>query len=460
MALISAHQVRSFTAGVLGCSLSGALARAQDAPAPDSDQRWNFHIQNTVVVQGDPAFPAKYSGPNSLNDRGQTQETVTLDLFAGARLWRGAELHADGLVWQGFGLSQTYGIESFPNGDAYKAGTHAPNFTFAHLFVRQAFGLGGGQEAASDDQLALAGRQDISRFTVTVGRFTPKDLFDDNAYANDPHRQFMNWSLMANTTWDYGQNTVGYTTGIALDLNQPGWAVRYAFFQMPRDKNGFTGDDQWLMWPRRGAYGPFLRAWAMSTEAERRYTIGGRPGTIRVMPWLDEADMATYLGAIPILREDGVGANLTAARAYRYKYGIGLSWDQQVVKSVGVFSRLGWCDGREETWTFTDIDELATLGTSVTGEAWRRPHDTFGLAGIVGAASKDNQEFLAAGGTDMLDGDGRLNYGPEKVLETYYDIGVWKTVHVTLDYQYVVNPAFNRDRGPVPIFGARLHWEL
>jgi high affinity Mn2+ porin len=170
--------------------------------------------------------------------------------------------------------------------------------------------------------------------------------------------------------------------------------------------------------------------------------------------------MASYLAAIPILRADGPGADISAARAYRYKYGFGVNWEQEVAKTVGMFSRLGWTDGRDETWTFTDADWTASLGARVAGEEWRRPHDTVGLAGVVSGASRDNQEFLEAGGLDMLDGDGALHYGPEKVLETYYDTHIWKSVHVTLDYQFVTNPAFNRDRGPVSIFGVRLHWEI
>ena len=216
-----------------------------------SDSCWNFHVQNTDIVQGDPAFPAKYSGPNSLNSKGEVQETVTLDLYAGVCLWRGAEAHMDFLMWQGFGLSQTYGIEAFPNGDAYKAGTSDPNYTFAHLFIRQTIGLGGGQEDVPDDPLTLAGKQDISRLTFTIGRQSPLDICDGNTYSHDPHTQFMNWAMMGNLTWDYGQNTVGYTTGFT-ELHQPEWSLRYGFFQMPRDKNGFTGDDQYLMWPRRG----------------------------------------------------------------------------------------------------------------------------------------------------------------------------------------------------------------
>ena len=145
-------------------------------------------------AQGDPGFPAKYSGPNSLNSAGERQETLAADLFAGVRLWNGAEMHADALMWQGFGLSNTFGIEAFPNGDAYKAGTEIPDFMFAHLFIRQTFGLGGEQEDVPDGQLTLAGKQDISRLTFTVGRFTPTDIFDNNTYANDPHTQFLNWA--------------------------------------------------------------------------------------------------------------------------------------------------------------------------------------------------------------------------------------------------------------------------
>src|SRR5580658_6799261 len=266
--------------------------------------RWNFHIQNTEIVQGDPAFPARYSGPNSLNSRGEVQETITLNLFAGMRLWRGAEAHIDFLMWQGFGLSQTYGIEAFPNGDAYKAGTSDPNYTFAHLFIRQTIGLGGQQEDLPDGPLTLPGKQDISRLTFAIGRMSPLDICDDNTYAHDPHTQFMNWAMMANLTWDYGQDQIGYTTGFTAELSQPKWTLRYGFFQMPGIKNGFTADDRVLMWPRRGTDGPLLRSWAMMIEFERPYSVNAHPGTIRLLSWLDEANFASYKLATAMLLAD------------------------------------------------------------------------------------------------------------------------------------------------------------
>jgi high affinity Mn2+ porin len=433
-------------------------------------RRWNFHAQATGVVQGDPAFPAKYSGPNSLNNNGEVQETVSADFFAGIRLWHGAEAHADILMWQGFGLSQTFGIEDFPNGDAYKAGTQVPNFMFAHLFIRQTFGLGGEHEDVPDDQLNLASKQDISRLTITIGELSPMDIFDNNTYAKDPHSQFLNWATMGNITWDYGQNTVGYTTGFIVDLKQPKWSLRYGCFSMPRDKNGFTGDDQILMYPPRGAYGPLLQSWAMSLELERRYNINAHPGTIRFLAWLDEANFASYqvatallLANSPDLNTVSQGSGTTipvAARAYRLKPGLGLNWEQQVANNVGIFSRLGWTPGQLDTYTFADPDWTVSLGVSVKGDAWHRNGDAFGLFSAVSGISIANQKFLEAGGTDMLDGDGVLNYDPEKILEMYYDFKIWKTIHFTMDYQFVSNPAFNRDRGPVSIFGARLHWDI
>lgn len=423
-------------------------------------QKWNWHFQDTDIVQGDSGFPARYSGPASLNSQGEVQETVTMDLYGGLRLGHDTELHVDALLWQGFGLSHTYGIEAFPNGDAYKVGTQFPKFMFSHLFIRKTIGLGGPRESVPDDQLTLASKQDIKRVTVTIGRMSLLDIFDHNTYAQDPHAQFLNWAMEANMAWDYGQDSVGYAPAFAVELNQPKWALRYGIAMEPRDLNGYTGDDEYLMAPSRGAFGPLLKAWAMMTEFERRYSVKAHPGAIRFMPWLNEADMAPYSAATAILEANGPGANIAAAQTYTHKYGFGLNWEQEVAKNVGVFSRLGWNDGHEEAWTFTDANSSASLGASVKGDAWHRPGDTIGIAGVVSAASSDQQKFLEAGGQGIYDGDGALTYGPEQVLETYYNRQIGKNVHGTLDYQFIKNPAFNRARGPVSVFGVRLHYEF
>ena len=438
-----------------------------DSGANATPQCWNIHAQTTTVAQGDPGFPARYSGPNSLNPEGERQETLNADLFIGARLWCGAELHADALMWEGFGLSQTFGIEAFPNADAYKAGTTIPDFSFAHLFIRQTIGFGGEQENIADDQMTLAGKQDISRLTLTVGRFAATDIFDKNTYAGDPHTQFLNWAAVTNLTWDYPADQIGYTTGIAVELNQPDWTFRYGFFQMPSMQNGFTADDRIFTWPGAGGDGPFFLSWGMVSEIEHRYKINGHPGAIRFLAWVNEADMASYSAATAILRANppgpdvptGAGSDVPpASMAFRHKYGLGLNWEQEVVKNLGMFSRIGWNDGREEAWTYTDANWSASLGVSIMGAAWCRPDDVVGLVGIVSGASHVQQEFLEAGGLGILNGDGALNYDCEKVLETYYDFPIGKSARFAADYQFVADPAFNDARGPVSVFGVRLHW--
>jgi high affinity Mn2+ porin len=271
--------------------------------------------------------------------------------------------------------------------------------------------------------------------------------------------------LVGNLAWDYPADSVGYTTGLAVELNQPKWTLRYGFFQMADVANSLTGDDKFLLWSPNGAaggaaYGPFLHDWGMMSEFERRYVVNAHPGVIRLMPWLNEARMVSNHASISILKANGAGTDISAAQGYRFKYGFGLNWEQEVAKNVGLFSRLGWNDGDEQAWAYTDVNWTASLGVSVKGETWQRPDDTFGLAGIVSGASRSNQQFLNAGGLGILAGDGALSYGSEKVLETYYDFPIWKTVHAAVDYQFISNPAFNRDRGPVSVFGGRLHWEL
>ena len=455
---------------LLFCIVAPRSVQAQDSAQPPSQtppvthdtsvepviQHWNIHGQVTETPQGDAGFRALYSGPNSLNSKGEVQETFTSDLYVGARLWHGAEIHVDGLLWKGFGLSNDKGIEAFPNGDAFKLGFTTPHFMFARLFIRETIGFGGKRESVPDGFLTLAGEQDISRLTFTLGRLSPTDMFDNNAYAQDAHSQFLNWAMMTNLSWDFPADSVGYTTGLVVELHQPQWALRYGFFQVPNTKNGFTADDQILMFPRDGGDGPFFRSWGMAMEFERWYS-SVHTGTIRALSFVNEANTLGYREATALLQVNGPTADLSPARAFRRKYGFGLNWEQKVTDNVGLFSRLGWNNGQVEGWMYNDSTWTASLGTSVKGTAWHRTNDTFGLAYVVSGAARSAQEFLEAGGTDILDGDGALTYGRERVMEAYYSLAIWKSVRITPDYEFVDNPAFNRDRGPGSVFAIRLH---
>jgi high affinity Mn2+ porin len=426
-------------------STAVTIAAPPQAVVAEAEQPWNWHLQNTVIYQAHPGFPASYAGPNSFDNGREGKETVSLDLMAGARLWQGAEVYGDVLGWQGYGLSGTTGVDGFPNGEAFRLGTAWPNLAVARLFLRQTIGFGGATENIEEDALHLGDRQDIARLTLTAGKISVKDIFDNNAYANDPRTQFLNWALMANEAWDYPADSLGYTTGFAAELNQPQWTWRYGCFQMPAAANGIAMDTH------------YLKAWGMVTEVEHRHVIADHPGAVRILAFLNRADMGSYQGALdsPVRPAD-----IEATRAYRSKFGCGLNLEQELATEFGAFARFGWSDGRNEAWVFSDVDRSASLGLRLKGGRWNRPDDAVALAGALNGLSAVHQEFFAAGGTGILAGDGALTYGWEKIVEAYYDIQVWRTLHTTLDYQFIANPAFNQDRGPVSVFSLRLHWEL
>jgi high affinity Mn2+ porin len=436
---------------MVAIALRGCAALAQDATPPtetntlSTGKWWNFHVANTEIVQWQPAFPARYSGPNSLASHAESDETVDFDVFVGLRLWTGAELHVDGLAWQGFGLSHTLGIEAFPSAMAYKVGAPLADATFARVFIRQIINLGGEQQDVPDDALDLGGAQDISHLALTVGEISLLDIFDKNAYAGDPTSQFLNWAFVGNEAWDYPANSLGFITGFAGELYQPRWALRYGMFQEPREANGLAEDPA------------YFRAWGMVTELERRLNIRNHPGAIRLLAYLNRAHMGNYQEAID---DPARPPDINATQTYRYKYGFGLNLEQELMKDVGFFSRLGWSDGKSQAWAYSDVDQSASMGVSLNGDLWKRPNDTYGIAGVVSALSHVHQKYFEEGGLGILAGDGALSYGLEKAMETYYNVQVWKSLHLTADYQCVIDPAFNRARGPVSVLGGRIHWEF
>jgi high affinity Mn2+ porin len=433
---------------------------------------WNLHAQTTIISNFQPGFGAQYSGPNSLGTARDREGTITADLFLGAPLWPGAEFHFDLLMWQGFGLSNSFGLEAFPDADAYKSGTATPRFMASHLFVRQTVGLGGEQEDVPDGQFTLPGKRDVSRITITAGRLNMAELFDQNTYNHDAHTQFMSWAGTM-LTWDYPADTIGFTTGLSIELNQPDWALRYGWFQLPRFPNGFTSDDRIFMWPVESgevtADGNFWKEWGMIAEFERRWRINDHPGAVRLSAWIDHGFLASYNAATTLLvatpppPNTPAGVEITvpaAAFSFRSKYGFGVNWEQEIAKNLGTFGRFGWQDGETAAVAFNDADWTVQVGVSVKGAPWRRPNDTFGLLGNLVGASSDQQAFLKVGGTGILNGDGNLTYAPEKSLESYYDFAIGPGCRLAFDYQFFADLAFNRDRGPVNVFAARLHWEF
>lgn len=415
-----------------------------DITDPESS-RWEIHGQSTFLPQGHPAFSAAYTGPNSLTTSPDLQETWSNSLYLNARLWDGGEVYFNPELLQGFGFNNTTGAAGFPNGEAQKSGFPYPHFNASRLFVRQTFGFGGEQEELASGQLQLAGKADISRLTLQAGKFSVVDVFDGNSYAHDPRKDFMNWSIWASGAFDYAADKLGLGYGATAELNQKQWALRAGYFLMDAASNSNNFD---MNVGRRGGY---------VMELETRYSLFGQPGKLRTLGFVNSAYSGSYRETLdnPLLNLD-----ISQTRRGRLKYGYALNVEQAITDDIGVFGRWSWNDGKNEIMAFTDIDRSLSFGTSIKGTRWGRPDDVVGIAGAVNGLSQDHRDFLAAGGLGPLVGDGALNYRRERVLETYYAYALNKALTFTADYQLIVNPAYNADRGPVSVFSGRLHGEF
>ena len=427
---------------------AGELADKAVVLSPDQSaeqENWLLHGASTFILQGQPGFDAKYSGANSLLTNDNLRNTFSVDLYLGARLWQGAELYVQPEAFQGSGFSDTRGVAAFPNGEAYKLGSKYGDVIWPHIMLRQTFGFGGEQEEIEGELLQMAGKVDVSRLTVTVGRFAVFDQFDVNQYAHDSRGQFMNWALLDAGAFDYAADAFGYTQGLSLELNQKRWALRWGAFMAPKVSNGV--DMNWNI----------FQQWQQVAELEVRYELAGHPGKARLLGWVERANMGSYSEA---LTDPAANLDITRTRQFRIQQGVVLNLEQEIRKDLGAFLRAGWRDGKSEVWQFTDIDRSLSAGLSLKGTSWGRENDTVGLAYILDGLGPYAKAYFAAGGLGTLVGDGKLNYAPESIMETYYDATLSKGVHLACDYQLVANPAYNRDRGPVNIFSVRLHVEF
>ncbi len=422
---------------------------AEDAPGANLDERFSLHGQTTVVAQGVPGFRAPYTGPASLIGR-QVQATTTATAFLGLKLLEGTELYYNPEFSQGFGLSRTLGVAGFVNGEAQKAGAPFPKLRSNRYFVRQTFGLGGETEDVPDGPNQVATRRDIERITVVAGKFALGDFFDGNVYAHDPRVDFMNWGIWASGAYDFPANLPGFTQGVMVEYNRAEFAIRAAYTQVPKEPSSDVLD------PR-----VFRRA-GTTIEFEERHILPilDQPGKLRIGFFTNVGNTADFREVVA-LTQAGVFADINdaaaATRASRRKTGFYLNLEQAVTPDLGVFARVSANDGRTESLSFTDIDNSVSGGVSLKGSAWGRPGDTVGLGTSRNGISASHRAFFANGGVGLLIGDGRLNYAPEQAFETYYALSLSKALTVSFNYQHIVNPAYNRDRGPANFFGTRLH---
>ncbi|CAN5365765.1 hypothetical protein BH09PSE2_BH09PSE2_01660 [soil metagenome] len=428
---------------------AGSSAPYNDTPRADvaqtDDARFAFHAQSTFVAQGHDRFDSAFRGANSLSSSVSARETWDVTFYGGVRLWNGAEIWVNPEVDQGFGLSNTLGAAGFPSGEAYKVGAGDPYLRLQRFFFRQTFDLPGDKEKQDADLNQFAGTRSANRVAFTFGKLSVGDIFDTNAYAHDPRGDFLNWSLIDAGSFDYAADAWGYSAGGALEWYEGRWTLRGGAFLLSNVPNSTQIDTRFKQFQLIG-------------EVEERHTWFGRPGKLKLTGFLSRGRIGRLDDATRLGLATASPADPALVRRYATRPGVSVNLEQSLSDDLGLFARAGWADGRFEAYEFTDIDRSISAGLSMKGARWGRPSDTVALAGVVNEASAARERFLDAGGLGILIGDGRLPHaGSERVAESYYDLAAPLGVHLALDYQRIVNPSYNRDRGPVSVLALRVH---
>ena len=423
--------------GAPEAALFPALAALQDRL---EEEGWLLRGQATFVLQGHPAFRSPYRAEGSLTPKANARNTLSTDIILGRQLWPGAEVIVDASVTRGFGLSNSTGAASYPNNEAFRLGSTEPTFFVPRAFFRQTFALSG-DTVEDPDPLRFGTTRPRERLTLTIGKFSVWDIFDDNLYAHDARTQFLGWGLVGAGAFDFAADARGWTEGAALEWDNGTWGVRAGAFRVARRVNGLFLD------PAIG------RAFQAIGQVDRFFRIGDRPGAVRVLYGYSQTRQSRW----GELFANGFESFDRNPDGYRGKHQVALNAEQEVADGIGVFARLSWNDGRTQNWMFTEMDRAVSGGVSLDGKRWERPGDTAGFGVNLGWISAGRRRYLEAGGIGFITGDGRLSYAPEAQLETYYDLRLAPGVNLAANAQLIVNPAYNADRGPVPVFALRIH---
>ncbi len=425
-------------AAALFCLAAPAVQAAES-------EDWSLHGQATFVDQYHPAFRSPYRGHNSLDPGSRGNETFDTTLFAGMRLWEGGEAYADPEIDQGFGLSNTVGVAGYPSGEAYKVGKAEPYFRLQRLFFRQSFDLGGEMQDIAPAANQLGGQRSADSLVITAGKMSVTDVFDTNSYAHDPKADFLNWSLIDAGAFDYAADAWGYSYGVTAEWTKDWWTLRAGLFDLSRVPNTTELE--------RG-FGQY----ELVTEGEERHTLWDHPGKLKFLAFINRGRMGSYNDALRLAAATGDAPDTALVRRPSTRPGFSVNLEQQVADDLGGFVRGSWNDGSKEAYEFTEINRSLTAGLSLKGSSWGRPDDTIGVAGVVNALSSAARNYFAAGGMGILIGDGQLpHYGTEDIGEVYYNAAITGWLSAGADYQLIVHPAYNPDRGPVSVLAFRLH---
>ena len=433
---------------------------ASGGASPAPPQAFYVGGQTSLIIQHVYPFHSPYQGAQSFLSRNETEATNTGTIYVGDRLCPRLEAYVDPEYSKGHGLSTGYGLGGFTNGDVVRTPTLDQNLYLARYFLRYVVPLGRGTEDVPQGETQLAGPRPTRRVAVWGGKMAVSDIFDVNRYANSTRTQFLNWGLINCAAYDYAADTRGYTQGVAAEYVLPDCTIRAGVFQMPKIANYIQLSSDYKN----------NNGQQVELEAHPRFLVTkAGPGIVRLLGYHNKAHMGDYRASLALALKNGTPPDITATETVgNSKYGAVLGFEQPLLDggNTGLFGRLGYNDGRTEDFAYTECDRTGSLGAQISGaRLTRRPDDVLAVALEQNDLSSAHKDYLAAGGYGFLLGDGRLHYGSERLLETYYSYqlsrhGAATTVSVTADYQFIHNPGYNQDRGTVSVPSLRVHLEF
>jgi high affinity Mn2+ porin len=407
--------------------------------------------QANVILQGYEAFRAEYSGTNSLTNWAQSATTHLLTLYTGYEISQSTEVFADIEDATGNGVGDAGGLAGYVNLDVVRLVPGAPTPYLAQLMLREIIPLTSERVTADRDELDLATSLPARRIEVRLGKMDLTDFFDVNTYGSDSNLQFLNWTVDGNGAWDVASNARGYTEAVIVEYDDRSRSVRFAEALMPKVPFGQFLDADLAR----------SRAENLELEARGKHILH-REGAVRVLGYLNHANMGNYrLANAEVLDGETATPDITATRREgRHRYGYGLNMEQEITKDIGMFGRLGWSDGHNEAFCYTEVDRTLQVGGLVKGSSWRRNSDRAGVAFVANGIVASHQQYLALGGLGIMLGDGGLTYSPEKIVEAFYTAHLWRGFSMSYDFQDVTNPGYNQARGPVAVSAVRFHTDF
>ncbi len=440
-------------------------AAADDPPSPPSDasadteamfshfkdSRFWLSGQANFIFQAHPGFHADYSGPHSLSPDYDKATSRVMTLYTGVRLNNSTELLVDIEEAGGAALTTGLGLAGNTDLDIVRNPLLSKAPYLGRGMIHKVFALSKDKIENQRNFLSLFDELPRRRLEIRFGKFSMADFFDQNSVGSDTHFQFDNWSVDQNGAYDYAADTRGYTVGVVADYEDRNWGFRFAEGLMPKVANGI--DLVWRPW----------QVHAENWEYELRHgVLPKKAGVVRLLAYTNYANMGIYRDAIAQFQEGLVPIPEITNHPWHItrKYGFGINLEQNLKRYVTAFARWGWDNGKTESFAYTEIDSTFNQGVGVNGALWHRKQDRAGIAFVSNGIKKDHQIYLADGGEGFLLGDGGLNYGREKIVESYYTAHVWRGIYVAPGVQHIYNPGYNRDRGPVIVPSFRAHVEF